>query len=202
MLALLFTARVAVMVEDPTGHADQLSQAITERLRLDGWDAVAVEAPRGRIDQPGPQDERAKAVGASHVLAIDLRAERQRRSHGGDVVKSYPPSVRVFDQDVSVISDAMKYPVREDLAPVLPPPDVRNPRLVEEEVHARARMMWRPVGASRFAIDRQLAAGAITGWREDTAARESRTAREHEARLWQGLGTQLAGDAAEAIEMK
>jgi hypothetical protein len=203
MLPVILVARVAVIVGDPTGHADQVSQAVVQRLRLDGLDAVAVDVPREVIDQPGPQDERAKEVGASHVLALDLQTERHRGMTGGELVKSYPPMARVFGQGVMLISpESMHYPVIEDLAPQFPPPDVQHPRFVQEEVRAKARMMWRTVGEKEFTIDRQLIAGAMTGWREDTPGRESRTALEHQARLWQGLGTQLGGDAAEAIKMK
>ena len=52
---------------------DPLAQAVAQRLRADGWEAVAVAAPRGRIDVPKSQDDATRRVTATHVLAHEAR---------------------------------------------------------------------------------------------------------------------------------
>jgi hypothetical protein len=203
LLALVGGERVAVVVSDPGGRGDELAQAVTQRLRAEGWDAVAVAPPRGRIDLPREQDRLAKQVGATRVLALELRsARRTRQTTGGNVQPSYPPSVRVWRFDVSNLQQAMEQDVRADPSPTLPPSATHRPRFVQEEERAETRLMWHRVGESGFDIDRQLGTAAMTGWREDVPATETRESVTRESQLRQRLFAEVAGQAAELVEMK
>jgi hypothetical protein len=190
LLALLVAPpadRVVVVVHDGNGHAAELTQIMVQRLREDGWDAVAAAPPREGIDSLREQDRLARLAGATQVLALDVSAERERRVVGGQPNASAPPSARVGEFNTPPI---------ENVAP-----DAR-PRMTVEDLRAETRVMWRRVGQDRFEVDRTFDAGAQASWREDLPNGENREAHLHEMELLHGVFEQIAGQAADAIEMK
>jgi hypothetical protein len=84
----------------------------------------------------------------------------------------------------------------------VPPTGELGPRIIQENLRAQARILWRGVGEPRTAINRILTAGESSSWREDVPSGESQEAQAQEALLYGRLFANIADRTANIIEMK
>jgi hypothetical protein len=194
--------RVAVIVHDPGGHGDELALSVVQRLRAEGWDAMAVPPSSEPIDNPHQQDLLAQTVGASRVLVLDLVTQRRRQVSTSAPQPSNPPSAMVWRFEVREPQPATEIDTIEMAGPPLPPSATHAPRVVQEEVHAQTRVRWRHVGNGDVQMDHTVGTAAMMGWSEDRAPLRSRAAAEHERFLLRRLSAEVAGQTAELLEMK
>ena len=194
--------RVAVIVHDPGGHGDELAQSVVQRLRAEGWDAMAVPPSSEPIDSPHDQDLLAQTVGAPRVLVLDLATQRARQVTAAARQPSNPPSATVWRFDVRTPQPPTEIDTIEMAGPPLPPTATHAPRVVQEEVHAQTRMRWRRVGDGDVEMDRTVGTAAMMGWSEDRAPLRSLAAAEHEKFLLRRLFAEIAGQAAELAQMQ
>lgn len=194
--------RVAVIVHDPGGHGDELAQSVVQRLRAEGWDAMAVPPSSEPIDNPHEQDLLAQTVGAPRVFVLDLATQRARQVTATAQQPSNPPSAMVWRFDVRTPQPPTEIDTIEMAGPPLPPTATHAPRVVQEEVHAQTRMRWRRVGDGDVQMDRTVGTAAMMGWSEDRAPLRSRAAAEHEKFLLRRLFAEIASQAAELAQMQ